>query len=129
MVDAALRIAAGLLLFTGIGFGLPAMYGMQSLAAGNGVPLLFGFPSYGGGPFERHGIPSTVPLLAGFLVVCVLELVAAGFLWFGRAPGALLALILLVPGALYWWGFALPIPPVLAVARTTLILWRWDLLR
>ncbi|HUR24871.1 MAG TPA: hypothetical protein VM327_02525 [Candidatus Thermoplasmatota archaeon] len=44
---------------TGLGFGLPAIHGMMSLASGKGVPLLFGFPSYGGGPFERHGICTT----------------------------------------------------------------------
>jgi hypothetical protein len=28
-------------------------------------------------------------------------------------------------GAVYWWGFALPIPPVLALVRTALIVAAW----
>lgn len=41
-------------------------------------------------------------------------------------PGGLvLALALLPFGAVFWWGFALPFGPVLAVARTILILISW----
>jgi hypothetical protein len=29
----------------------------------------------------------------------------------------------------YWWGFALPIPPVFAIARTLLILPSWSRLK
>src|SRR5687768_1660642 len=123
--DIAYRIAAALLVVSGVGFGLPAILGMSSLAAGNGIPLVFGFPSYGGGPFERLGIQSTVPLLAGFLLVCILEVVAAGLLWSGHTGGVILAIALLVPGAVYWWGFALPFGPVFAVLRTGLIAWAW----
>jgi hypothetical protein len=28
---------------------------------------------------------------------------------------------MLLPGALFWWGFALPLPPIFALVRTILI--------
>ncbi|HUR60926.1 MAG TPA: hypothetical protein VM286_00995 [Candidatus Thermoplasmatota archaeon] len=126
MADAALRWAAALLAFNGLGFGIPGIYGIWSLATGRGVAMFLGFPTYGGGVFERFGIKSTVPLLAMFLLVCVLEVVAAVLLWNGHRSGAILALALLPPGILFWIGFSLPFPPVFATAWTALLLWRWD---
>lgn len=79
--------------------------------------------------FEAHGIKSTVPLLTGFLLVCLLEGIAGWLLWGGHRSGAILALAILPAGAGYWWGFALPIPPVLAVVRTVLIVAGWARLR
>lgn len=32
-------------------------------------------------------------------------------------------------GAAYWWGFALPIPPIFALVRTALIIAGWQALR
>ncbi len=118
-----------LTLFTGLGFGGPALYGMKSLADGNGVPTVFGFPAYGGGGFERAGWPSTVPLLAAFFVVCAAELVTAYMLWDGQALGGWLNLLLLAPGAVFWWGFDLPVPWVLAVARIGLLWAGWGTLK
>ena len=123
--DGWVRAAAILLVVDGIGFGLPCLVGIRSVAAGEGVPLIMGFPSYGGGPFERIGIRSTVPLLLAFLAVCVLELVAAWLVWDGRRAGAILSFALLAPGALFWWGFALPFPPVFAAVRTALLIANW----
>jgi len=88
-----------------------------------------GFPAYGRGPFERVGIPTTVPLLAVFLLVCILEAVAGFFLWRGSMAGAVLALVLLPVGGVFWWGFALPIPPIFALVWTMLILLSWQALR
>jgi hypothetical protein len=87
--------------------------------------LVFGFPAYGGGPFDSRGIPTTIPLLAGFLLVCTLEGLAGWWLWRGRFLGAVLALVLVPVGAVFWWGFALPFPPLFALARTVLILLSW----
>ncbi len=84
-----------------------------------------GFPAYGNGPFEHHGLPTTIPLVAGFLLVCIAEIVAGGLLWNGHRAGAILAFALLPFGVVYWWGFALPFPPVFAVARTVLIVLAW----
>ncbi|HEU5099641.1 MAG TPA: hypothetical protein VFU22_11510 [Roseiflexaceae bacterium] len=41
----------------------------------------------------------------------------------------MLALALLPAGAIIWWGFALPIPPIVALVRTSLILLSWPSLR
>jgi hypothetical protein len=124
--DPALRWAAVLFAVNGIGFGLPGIYGIWSLATGRGIAMVMGFPSYGGGVFERFGIKSTVPLLVAFLLVCILEVVAAFLVWNGQRAGAILGLALLPPGVLFWIGFSLPFPPVFAAVRTALLVWHWD---
>jgi hypothetical protein len=65
------------------------------------------------------------PRKAEFLVVCVLEVVAGGMVWSGSMTGAILAIALLPAGAFFWWGFALPIPPIFAIGRTVLIVLSW----
>jgi hypothetical protein len=104
-----------------VGLGIFCLPAIRNLLAGRDIPYVMGFPAYGKGPFEQVGIPTTVPLLAAFLLVCVLEGLAAWLLWGGHKAGALLALVMLPAGAAFWWGFALPIPPVLALVRTVLI--------
>ena len=123
-----LRIAAGLHWFVAIGFGVFCLPAIRNVAVGRDVPFVLGFPAYGQGPFERIGLNSTVPLLAGFLLVCILEAIAGILLWQGLMSGAILALVLLIPGGIYWWGFALPIPPILAIIWTILILLGWPAL-
>lgn len=123
-----LRIAAGLHWFVAIGFGVFCLPAIRNVAVGRDVPFIMGFPAYGQGPFERIGLNSTVPLLAGFLLVCILEAIAGILLWQGLMSGAILALVLLIPGGIYWWGFALPIPPILAIIWTILILLGWTAL-
>jgi hypothetical protein len=55
----------------------------------------------------------------------VAEAVAGWLVWGGHKSGAILALVLLPIGAVFWWGFALPIPPILALVRTALIVVAW----
>jgi hypothetical protein len=128
-VPVPLRAAAILLALNGVGFGVCCLPGIRNLLSGRGIPTIFGFPAYGGGPFERAGILTTIPLLLGFLMVCTLEVVAGALLWRGSLVGAVLALALLPLSGLFWWGFALPIPPVLALVRTVLIVLSWSRLR
>jgi hypothetical protein len=124
-----IRAAAVLAWVGGLGFGIPGVMALRSLLAGRGIITLFGFPTYGNGPFERNGVHSTVALVSGFVLVCALECVAGVLLWAGHKSGAVLALALLPFGAAYWWGFALPIPPMFAIARTVAILVAWRALR
>lgn len=123
--DTGLRAAAALLAFNGLGFGLPGLYGLYTFATGQGIARVIGFPTYGEGPFERVGIPTSVPLLGAFVLFCALEVVAAWMVWDGRRAGGILALALLVPGLVFWWGFALPFGPILALPQAALLLLRW----
>jgi hypothetical protein len=126
---ALLRIAAVLHWIVAVGFGVFCFPAIGNLLSGRRIPIVMGFPAYGQGPFERVGIPTTIPLLAAFLLVCILEGVAGILLWGGYRSGAVLALALLPISAAFWWGFALPIPPILAVVWTILILLSWQALR
>ena len=122
----SLRSAAILLIINGVGFGLPCVFAIRNLLAGRGIPMIMGFPAYGRGPFERIGLSTTVPLLAAFLLVCSLEVAAGAFLWRGQMAGAILALVLVPLGAVFWWGFALPFGPILALLSTVLLVLNWQ---
>jgi hypothetical protein len=123
------QVTAVLLWIASLGFGLPCFPAIRNLLTGRELPLILGFRAYGGGPFERVGIHTTVTLLVAFLLVCILEGVAGRLLWGDEKAGAILALGLLPVGAVFWWGFALPIPPILAAVRTMLILLSWRSLK
>jgi hypothetical protein len=124
-----LRVAAILHWFIAVGFGVFCVPAIRNLLSGRDIPIVMSFPAYGRGPFERIGIPTTIPLLAAFLLVCILEAVAGFLLWRGSTAGAVLSLVLLPLGGVCWWGFALPIPPIVALVWTILILLNWQALR
>jgi hypothetical protein len=128
-VHVGLRVAAVLLWLNGVGFGVFTVPALLNLLRGQGLPIVMGFKAYGGGPFERHGINTTVWLLAAFLLVCVVECVAGWLLWGGHRGGAVLALAVLPFAGLFWWGFALPFGPVFAIPEVALILLYWRTLR
>jgi len=125
-VSPLLRFAAILLLISGVGFGVFCIPAIRNLLIGGDIPTVMGFPAYGKGPFERVGIRTTIPLLSGFLLVCILESVGGVLVWGGSKVGAILALVLLPAGAIFWWGFALPFGPIFALLRTILILLSWQ---
>ena len=127
-VPTLVRVAAILHWFVAIGFGVFCFPAIRNLLNGRDIPFVMGLPAYGRGPFERAGIPTTVPLLAAFLLVCVLETIAGVLLWGGYRSGGILALALVPVGAVFWWGFALPIPPIFALFWTVLILLNWQAL-
>ena len=121
----SLRFSAGLLWLSTFGLGIPCLMAIRNLSAGLGIPCVFGYPAYGGGGFERHGLVTSIPLLLGFLVICLFDGWAGWLVWNGHKSGAFLAFILLIPEAVYWWGFDLPFPPIAALARTILIIISW----
>ena len=123
-----LRVASILHWFVVVGFGIFCFPAIRNLSNGQAIPMVMGFPAYGQGPFERVGIPTTIPLLVAFLLVCILEAVAGFMLWGGYRSGAVLTLVLLPAGGVFWWGFALPIPPICALVWTILIFLSWQTL-
>ena len=115
-------IAGSLSVLLGLGFGLPCLLGVRHFARTGDVWTFMGFPTYGNGPFERIGIPTSTALLLGFLAVCVAEVAVGCLIWTG-APGATaIALMLLPVEFAFWIGFALPFGPPLGIARTILVL-------
>jgi hypothetical protein len=117
------RTAAGLLsILTGLGFGLPCLAAIRHFTATGEVWTFLGFPTYGGGPFERVGLSTTVPLLVAFLLVCVAEAVVGAMLVAGVPFAPAISYGLLPVELAFWIGFAVPAGPVLALARTTLLI-------
>jgi hypothetical protein len=117
-----MKAIAILTILCGLGFGLPGVFGLRYFAQHNSIWTFMGFPTYGHGPFERIGLHTSVPLLAGFLAVCIAELVVGGILWSGQPTNLWLALALLPFELFYWIGFALPFGPVFGILRTALVI-------
>ncbi len=121
-IETMVMAAAICSLVLGLGFGLPGIFGTLHFAQTGEVWTFLGFPTYGGGPFERVGLPTSVPLLLGFMLVCVAE-VAVGVMLLLDVPHAATVSYLLLPFELVFWiGFALPFGPPLGIARTILLL-------
>jgi hypothetical protein len=78
-----------------------------------------------GGPFESLGIE--VLMVAGivFVFVSTLKVLAAYWLWNSGKDGAVLGLILIWPSAIFWYGFALPLGPLLGIAELVLLITVW----
>ena len=113
-----MKPAGSLSLFLGTGFGLPCAFAIRYLAHTGEVWTFLGFPTYGGGAFERIGLHTSSALLVGFLLVCIAE-VAVGVLLRAATPYAPAASYALLPFELaYWIGFALPFGLLLGLART-----------
>ena len=121
-----MRTASVLAWISGLGFGLPGIYGIWHLNNRGSIATFMGFPTYGNGVFENFGVKTSVPLLAAFVVVCSAECVAGWLLWGSQQAGAILSLVLLPIGLVFWIGFSLPIPPILGLARTVLVLANWS---
>ena len=124
-----LQISAILQWFVALGFGIFCIPAIWNLMKGKGILYVWGLPTYGEGPFERIGIHTTIPLLLGFFLVCILQAIAGVLLWQGLKSGAILALVLLPFGLLYWWGFALPVGPLCAIIWTILTVMNWSSLQ
>ena len=115
------KAAAVCSLVLGLGFGLPGAYGAWFYARQGEVWTFLGFPTYGGGPFKRWGLATSVGLLLGFVAVCIAEVVVAVLLWRDAATALWLALALLPVELVFWIGFALPFGLLLGLARTALV--------
>jgi hypothetical protein len=107
-------------------FGLPAIPVAVYLLRTGQLPWLFdAFPMYGGpwygiGPPERFAAQ-----LGAFLVVMLVVSWAGWLLWRGSRAGAVVAVATIPAEALFWYGFALPIPPLLALVRVVLVIASW----
>jgi hypothetical protein len=111
-------------------FGLPAIPVAVYLLRTGQLPWLFdAFPMYGG-PWYDSGQPERFAAqLGAFLVVLLFVSWGGWLLWGGRRAGAVLAVATIPLEALFWYGFALPFPPLLALPRVALVIAAWPQLR
>lgn len=105
----------------GLGFGLPGAYGAWFYERHGEVWTFLGFPTYGDGPFDRWGLPTSTALIVVFVAVCAAEVVLGVLLWRDDTTALWLALALLPVELVFWIGFALPFGPLLGLARTALV--------
>jgi hypothetical protein len=80
-----------------------------------------GIRSLADGPFEHLGIDWMVGLGWGYVGLSVLEVLAGILLWQRRRGGASLSVGLVPPALVFWVGFALPFPPLVAAIRLWLL--------
>jgi hypothetical protein len=81
-----------------------------------------------GGPLERLGLNALIVVGIGYIIVSALKILAAYWLWGSRMDGAILELILLGLSAIFWYGFALPLGPLLGVIQVILLALAWRIL-
>ena len=105
------RIAAVLTWVYSAGFGLSTVPVAIYLLRQGRLPVFAGlFETYGGPWSARLQQRTFIVLLMAFLIVTLVAAWATWLLWNGSKAGAVLALVLLPIEAVFWVGFALPIP-------------------
>jgi hypothetical protein len=111
------------------GFGLSAIPVAIYLQQRGHLPSFFGLFDMYGGPWSARLLDDAFVLrLIAFLTVTLVVAWAAWLVWNGSQAGAILALALLPIEAVFWLGFALPIPWLLGAARVILLLLGWKAL-
>jgi hypothetical protein len=119
---ASLRLASGLHLLLGAGFGAGAAVVLDQFAKHGELPMSpFGW-RYMAGPFEDLGPPAFTALGWSLVAVCAVDAIAGLWLWQGRRGGLRLSLATAVPAFALAVGFELPFLLVGVPIRTALAL-------
>lgn len=107
-------------------FGVPAVPVAIFLAEEGRLPSLWGlFDMYAGPWSSRFADNRVVALLLVYFGLGLAAAWSGWLLWRGRKAGAVLNLGSLPVEAVFWIGFALPIPWVFGVARVALVCLAW----
>ncbi len=79
-----------------------------------------------GGPFEKLGIEALIVAGIGYTIVSGLKVLAGYWLWGYRKDGAVLEAILLGLSAIFRYGFALPLGPLIGIIQVVLLALAWS---
>ena len=108
------------------GFGVPAVPVSVYLIQRGRLPTFLNlFETYAGPWSMRASDGVLVALMLGFLGLTLIVAWSALLIWRGRRVGAVLNLTLLPVEAVFWVGFALPLPWVTGFARAALVPLAW----
>lgn len=107
-------------------FGVPAVHVAVFLANKGRLPSLWGlFDMYAGPWSSRFADDRVVALLLLYSGLVLAVVVSGWLLWEMRKAGAVLNLALLPVEAVFWIGFALPIPWLFGFLRVALVSLAW----
>ena len=107
-------------------FGVPAVPVAIFLADKGRLPSLWGlFDMYGGPWSSRFTDGRMIALLLAYAGVVFVAVLSGRLLWTMRRAGAVLNLGLLPVEAVFWIGFALPVPWLFGTARVVLVALAW----
>ena len=107
-------------------FGVPAVPVAIFLAEKGGLPSLWGlFDMYAGPWSSRFHDDCVIALLLVYFGLALAAVLSGWLLWEMRKAGAVLNLGLLPVEAVFWVGFALPVPWLFGIARFALVALSW----
>ena len=107
-------------------FGVPAVPVAIFLAETSRLPSLWGlFDMYAGPWSSRFADDRVVALLLTYSGLVLAAVLSGWLLWEMRKAGAVLNLGLLPVEAVFWVGFALPVPWLFGIARVALVSLVW----
>lgn len=125
-----LSVTAVLYFATGLGYSLGSIPFHMHLIRTRTFPELFGIRFYAGGFIERlGGIDAVILGSWAFIVLGILFIPAAFWLWGSMKAGAILALALFPFAMFVSVGFLAPGPMVVEPAKVILVLIAWNSLR
>lgn len=107
-------------------FGIPAVPVAIFLAEQGRLPSLWGlFDMYAGPWSSTFADNRVIGLLLVYSGLVLAAVFSACLLWQMRKAGAVLNLVLLPAEAVFWIGFALPVPWLFGIARVALVAMAW----
>jgi hypothetical protein len=119
----AVRVAAGLHLLLGAGFGASVPFVLNHLASHGELPMSpFGWRYMAGRPVEQLSPDQFIALGWALVGVCALDVVAGIWLWQGRSRGLKLGLATTAPALVLGAAFELPLLLVGVPIRAALAL-------
>jgi hypothetical protein len=124
--SSAARAAAIVTWMYALGFGLATVPVAIYLLRNGQLPSLFGlFDMFGGTWSASISDRTFVVVLLLFCAATLVAVCSAWLLWQGRRIGAVVNLAVLPVEAIFWIGFALPLPWVTGLARVVLVAVAW----
>lgn len=115
------------IVFDALAWGLGVLPTLHYALRHQELPRFAGFRALSG-PFEALGLNALIVAGLIFVAISFMKLLAAYWTWHLRRDGLVLELILLALSAIFWYGFALPIGPLVGFPQIVLIALNWKTL-